>query len=377
MSEVAGAISVLGAVLQLAAGCCALLHRANRRARRSSNDSNSTAVSILKPLSGSEARLEECLQSFCRLDFRDYEILFGVARDDETALEIARHAVADAAPPHLSASFVVASPDAPNAKVSMLLELAKSARNSVLLWADSDIKVATDHLAAVVATLFAPSVGAVTCPYVGEPQGGLWSRLGAMWINFHFMPLAIFSKTAGLAHPCFGSTIAMRRDVLEAVGGFASFGSTLADDFKMGEAVRRLGLKVELAPVFATTIVSDATIGVLWRRELRWQTTVRTIAGPGHYASIVSHPIPIALVALALAGSAAWAWVLLLIVFGVRYLSAALSARAFALRPPPPLLLLLRDALSFGVFIRSLAASRIEWRGRTLKVDRAGMLSPQ
>ena len=47
-------------------------------------------VSILKPLAGGDDELAENLDSFARIEYPDYELLFGVASIDDGALPVAR-----------------------------------------------------------------------------------------------------------------------------------------------------------------------------------------------------------------------------------------------------------------------------------------------
>ncbi len=78
--------------------------------------------------------------------------------------------------------------------------------------------------------------------------GGLWSRLAVGWIDHHFLPNVVVGMALGMAKPCFGSTIALRRDTLDRIGGFLAFKDRLADDYAVGEAVRALGLAVAVPP---------------------------------------------------------------------------------------------------------------------------------
>jgi len=98
--------------------------------------------------------------------------------------------------------------------------------------------VPPDYLRRVVDALAKPGVGAVTCLYTGKPFGGLAARLSAMGIDYHFLPNVVTGISLGLAKPCFGSTIALRRVVLDEIGGLASFASVLADDYEIGRTVR-------------------------------------------------------------------------------------------------------------------------------------------
>lgn len=57
------------------------------------------------------------------------------------------------------------------------------ARHDCLVIADSDVRVGPDYLQRVIAPLLDEGVGIVTCLYHGSPRPGLWSLLGAMFIN--------------------------------------------------------------------------------------------------------------------------------------------------------------------------------------------------
>src|SRR6185437_14622995 len=97
-----------------------------------------------------------------------------------------------------------------------------------------------------------PGVGLVTYLYRGEVRAGLWARLAAMAIDYHFLPNVLVGLAMGLARPCFGATIAMTRHMLEAIGGFDAFLAQLADDNAIGEAVRKAGFTVAIPPLVVT-----------------------------------------------------------------------------------------------------------------------------
>ena len=97
-----------------------------------------------------------------------------------------------------------------------------AARYDILVFADSDGHVDQHYVAAVTAPLQDPAIGLVTCLYKGLPVGGLWSRLGALHINFEFLPSALLGETLGTGGGCFGATIALRRAVLDRIGGLGA-----------------------------------------------------------------------------------------------------------------------------------------------------------
>ena len=57
-----------------------------------------------------------------------------------------------------------------------------------MVLADSDISVAPDYLDRLTAAMEHPGVGLVTCLYRGRPLAGFWSRLGAMGVDYGFLP---------------------------------------------------------------------------------------------------------------------------------------------------------------------------------------------
>src|SRR5207245_244763 len=107
-----------------------------------------------------------------------------------------------------------------NLKVSNLENMLGAARHDILVLADSDMRVDSRYLAAVTGPLHDPHTGIVTCLYAGVSTGGIWSELGALHINFGFLPSALAAAALGVGHGCFGATIALGRETLERIGGF-------------------------------------------------------------------------------------------------------------------------------------------------------------
>jgi ceramide glucosyltransferase len=215
----------------------------------------------------------------------------------------------------------------------------------------------------------------VTCLYKGVSEGGSWSALGALHINFGFLPSALVGAALGKGDGCFGATIALRREVLDRIGGFAPLRDELADDHRLGAAVRALGLAIALSPYIVENRVSEASLGVLWRHELRWARTVRRMAPSGFAGSVLTHPAALALLAALASGMDLTSSVFLVITLAVRWVSAAAIASALGTGYRLLSLLPLRDALSFAVFIASFLGSTVSWRDHAFRVARSGRMS--
>ena len=262
-----------------------------------------------------------------------------------------------------------------NGKVSNLENMLPAARHDILVLADSDMRVDRDYLAAVTAPLNDPRIGIVTCLYKAVPTGGIWSELGAMHINFGFFPGAVVGEALGVGRGCFGATIALRRQTLEHIGGFARVRDELADDHRLGDAVRSAGLTVVLSRYVVEARVAEPSFVALWRHELRWARTVRGVAPAAYAGSIVTHPLMVAVFAAAVTGFGLTSCTFVAITYLVRWACARVTARALGLRSARPALLPVRDALSFAVFVASFFARTVFWRDQHFRVASSGRMT--
>ncbi|MGH6938570.1 bacteriohopanetetrol glucosamine biosynthesis glycosyltransferase HpnI, partial [Hypericibacter sp.] len=375
--EIAGAFCVfcagIGILYTLLAGF--LVRRFFRS--RSGEPSEFPSVSILKPLHGDEIGLDRNLESLCQIDYPgEVELVFGVQDPHDPAIRHVR-ALQDRFP-GMAISLVIDPREyGTNRKISNVVNIARVARHEVLVLSDSDIGIDRDYLRHTVAELARPGVGLVTCLYRGAPLSGLWPTLSAMAIDYNFLPSVIVGLRSGLARPCFGSTIAFRRSVLERVGGFEAFADHLADDNAIGEAVRALGLQVAIAPMLVTHSCAERSLGELLKHELRWSRTILSVAGPSFAGMIATQPLPLALLSGAALGFTPWIAALILAALASRHFlryqvdrsaSSSLGDSGWWLMP-------LRDLLSFAVFCATFFVEKVSWRGRRFRVRANGMLS--
>jgi ceramide glucosyltransferase len=263
----------------------------------------------------------------------------------------------------------------PNRKISNILNMLPQAQHDVLVFADSDVSVGPDYLRNVIGELQKPGVGLVTCVYRGQPDPGFWPRLSANATNYHFLPGVVTGLALGLARPCFGQSIAMRRDTLEKIGGLTPFVKHLAEDHAIGEAVRMIGEKVAIPPFMISHACVESSAMQLIDHELRWSRTIRSIDPLGHLGSALIHPLAFALLAVVFSGGAVWAWPLALVAVCARLGLKVLSDRVLRQARRDLWLMPLWDIVSFTIFVASFWSSRVIWRGFSFRVDGDGLLS--
>ncbi|HEX3414378.1 MAG TPA: bacteriohopanetetrol glucosamine biosynthesis glycosyltransferase HpnI, partial [Stellaceae bacterium] len=298
----------------------------------------------------------------------------GVNDPEDGAVRAARRLMRDL-PTRDIALVVNAGARGSNKKVANLENMFEEARHGLLVLADSDMRVDRHYLGAVTRPLHDPRTGVVTCLYKGESTGGTWSDFGAMHINFGFLPSALVAESLGLGGGCFGATIALRRDTLARIGGFARLRDELADDHRIGDEVRAAGLTVVLSPYIVEARVTENNLADLWRHELRWARTVRAMAPAGFAGSVLAHPVAIAALAAAAAGFALTPCIFLVISCILRWGTARVIAGALGVPPAKPWLLPVRDALSFAVFVASFFGRTVFWRDQVFHVEASGRMT--
>ncbi|MEJ2761258.1 MAG: bacteriohopanetetrol glucosamine biosynthesis glycosyltransferase HpnI [Gammaproteobacteria bacterium] len=332
-------------------------------------------VTILKPVCGLDAELYDNLRSFCTQDYPDFQVLFGLADAEDPALPVIRRLIGEF--PERDIDVVIDGHLlGTNRKVSNLANMYPRARHDILVIADSDMRVGPDYLRVVAGAFADEKVGAVTCLYRGRPaRGNLASSLGSAFINEWFLPSALVAAGVQEIRYCFGATMAVRRVLLERIGGFATLAPLLADDYMLGNLVSDMGYRVELSPYLVENIVSERNLRALFRHELRWARTVRSVRPLSYTFSLITHALPMSLLYL---GVTARPWL------GVAAVAAALSLRVLMqyvgrrsldIRMPlRPWLVPLRDLLSFAVWAASFLGNNISWGRHHFQVDDNGQI---
>jgi ceramide glucosyltransferase len=331
-------------------------------------------VTILKPLHGAEPRLHDNLATFLAQDYAGpVQIVCGVQRDDDPAIAVVEALQRDR--PDADIALVVdPASHGGNAKVSNLINMLAVAKYDLLVLGDSDMAVGSDYLARVVGALDGsePRPGAVTCLYRGRGDAGRWSQVAAMGISHGFLPSVTLGMALGLAKPCMGSTIALRRATLDRIGGFEAVADVLADDYAIGAAVRGLGLAVAVPRLVLAHGCVEASFAELARHELRWNATVFRL-DPGGFTGLgLLNPLPVALLALVATGFSPAGLGIIGTALLARLVVAVRVDRLVGMASGPLWLLPIRDCISFGLFIATFFGQSVDWRGVRLTVARDG-----
>lgn len=342
---------------------------------RVSNPTFTPAVTLLKPVKGSDAHTEECLRSWFTQDYPgEIQIIFGVAAADDPACETINQLVREF--PKVDAQLLVCGPLlGTNAKVSKLAQLVKLARHEVLVISDADVRAPADFLANAVAPLVNMKVGLVNCFYRLANPTTLPMHLEAIAVNSDFWSQVLQSKSLKPLDFALGAAMVTRRKQLEQIGGFEVLADCLADDYQLGHRIARNGHRIELCPVVVECWDPPQTWSSVWKHQLRWARTVRVCQPVPYFFSILSNPT---------------LWPLLWLVVVPSGFSAAIFAASLLMRPLItenllhrctqksagilPALAPIKDLLQFVIWVCAFAGNTIEWRGQRFQLRKDGTL---
>ena len=334
------------------------------------------AVSILKSLKGLDPGMLDAFRTHCRQQYAgEYELLFGVATLDDPAVEAVKQ-LQQEFPEHTIKLVECPERLGANGKVSTLAQLAAHAQHAFLLVNDSDISVTPHYLERVMQCFAADEgakpVGLVTTLYRGRAHGGVAATLESLGIATDFQAGVLVSRMIeGGLHYGLGSTLAVRREALDKIGGFAALVNHLADDYELGARVARAGWRVELAGEVVEAAIPRYGWQGFVQHQLRWLRTVRD-ARPGGYAGLAfTYGLVWALLNVMASGLSPLSLWLLAMCFFLR-LSMAMAVGAGVLGDhqvlPALWLLPLRDVAAMGLWIAGFASNTIVWRGEQFEV---------
>jgi ceramide glucosyltransferase len=334
-------------------------------------------MSILKPAFGLDPEAYENFASFCRLDYPEYEILFGVTNEQDAATPVIRKLIADF--PALPIRLVVtAEKFGSNDKVNKLCALARAAKHNFLVVSDADIRVGRGYLRSVAAPFRDAKVGAVTSMFTGIPLRSLCPELEAISIGADFMPSVLMARALEGVHFALGATVAIRRECLAEIGGFEALADEAADDYELGYRTAAHRHRVELVDASVKTWCCLQSWREFYFQRLRWAIMARQARPLGYVGFVVAQGLPWTVLAVMLAPTALVAMsfvaaylilrmaaVWTMCVWGLR---DELLARRWWLVP-------LWDAFAFLIWLHSLFWSRVRWRGVLYRVS-GGRLIP-
>jgi len=327
-------------------------------------------VTIMIPLHGSDFKAYENYSQFCRQDYPEYQIVFGVRDHRDCSIPIIQKLIADFTDRDIE---LVICPDTigQNYKVGNLQNMLRRVKHEQIVIVDSDIRVGRDYLRRIIPPLSNGRVGLVTCLYRAAEAPTYAARIEAVGITAEFAPGVLSAWLLEGVRFALGSTMATTRTKLGATGGFQAIADYLADDFMLGNLISKAGYEVHLSDYAVETVLADIGFLGMIKHQLRWARSTRKSRPIGYMGLILTYgtalsllyivadhasKLSVLLFASALIVRLTMAWLI-----GVHWLGDKILKKYFWLVP-------VKDILSFLIWCLSLVGRKVEWRGRLFEI---------
>jgi ceramide glucosyltransferase len=272
--------------------------------------------------------------------------------------------------------LITGKPPWPNPPAYAFCRMAELAEHEILVTSDSDVEVAANYLQEVVAPLLDPKTGMVTCLYRGKNVAGFCSGMTALGMSVEMTAGVVVANLLEGIRFGLGPTIAVKKEAVARIGGYAALGEYFANDYMIGKLIDEAGYRVVLSHHVIDHIVSQKTLQKMWCSQLRWAKSTRYSRPKGHFGSGLTFAVPFGLLGLATAvvlGRPGLGLVLL----GACVLNRILQswvAGWMVVRDPVALkewwLYPIRDLLGFAVWAASYTSARAVWRSSKYQLRR-------
>lgn len=345
-------------------------------------------VSIIQPILSGDPALADCLAAnLATRSSYGREFIWLIDEDDREAARVCGELKARR--PAAAIRVVALPPPTPghNPKLVKLRAGAALARGEVICVLDDDTMLPDHGLELCLPALDGSGVGLAFGLPAYTSYDNLWSGLVSCFVNssslMTYLPFAALHEPVTIN----GMFYAIRRETLDAIGGFDGLERVVADDFAVARRLRANGFRLAQTPLvhpIRTTVRGPRHYAGLIQRWLIFprESLMRHLA-PGELAlfyGLVAAPIffPWIAAALPLLRPGPWTRRLALGYFALCYGIFAHHNRAYLGGAVPWrhswLVPLTQLALPLQLIAALLAPRRIVWRGHLLEVERGGTL---
>jgi ceramide glucosyltransferase len=360
LETVAGGFCAAATAVHLAS----ILIAARRCRRPGRKEAALPAVSVLRPVCGVENFLAETLGSSFRLDYRDYEILFCAARQDDPAVPIVRGLIE--ANPGVSARLLIGDDGiSANPKLGNLVKGWDAARHPWIIIADSNVMMPRDFVQRLLVA-WRGDTGAVCSMPIGARPENFWAELECGFLNTLQARFQYVSEALGWGF-AQGKAMLLRRDIVDKAGGIRALAAETAEDAATTKLVRAAGLRVHLVNLPFEQPLGHRRPGEVWARQLRW-ARLRRVSFPLLFLAelLVGSALPLAALAIAVSAdglAVATAAIALLLAIWIAAEAALARILGWHFTPRTAVALLARDLLVPALWIAAGLGADYVWRG--------------
>jgi ceramide glucosyltransferase len=332
-------------------------------------------VSIIKPIKGIDDNLFDNLESFCNLDYPQYELIFSLPSCADPAYKIANKIKLK----YLNRDIKIVIDDSLyglNPKVNNMYKAYMMAKSDIIIISDSNVLVGKDYIKQTVKYLKNNEVSVVTNPIRGTRALSFGALLENLQLNtFVTCGMAFLNTKTHI--PCVvGKSIIFSKKDLEEVGGFWFIKNYLAEDFMIGKLIKEKNKKVALSNYFIDNVNEYWDIKKFLNRHSRWAKMRWKIGGAFYISEILANPVFLSFIGLFIFGFSSAALSIFVAVwffkaaldYYVGYLiNADIKVFYYFLSP-------VKDIIMGIVWFVPFVNTKVYWRGKKYSIGKNTLL---
>ena len=336
-------------------------------------------ATILKPVCGVEKHQRENLRSACIQDYPEFQVVFSVQDADDPALPLL-YELRD----EFGAARVTVAVEnfrtGTNGKINNMIGGLRHARHDVLVISDSDVRLNPDYLKTIIAPLGKADVGCVCTFYKAARADAWYEKIELLTLNADFVTNVLFAHASGASRFCLGASAAIRRSMLEKIGGFECLSDYLVEDYEMGRRIWTIGKKVVIVPYLVDTIVDLKSPAAWWNHQIYWDQNTRAARPFAFFSTALVRSVPFAFLFAVMRLGDPVGLALLIGATGLRIITSALilgwglkdreGVRSLWLLP-------FRDLSSLATWLLAFTKRTTVWRGASFILTKDGRLVAQ
>jgi ceramide glucosyltransferase len=224
-------------------------------------------------------------------------------------------------------------------------------------------------------------VGAATCVYFGNPiDGGFGEQLEGLGMSVEMTSGVLVAGMLEGVRFTLGPSTAVRKAVLEKIGGFARLSSYAADDYMLGYLVAEAGSIVALSDQVIDHLILRSGFRKSLLHQLSWMRSTRFSRPMGHLGTVLTFSVPFGLLGLAaslLLGRPLLGMMLLGFTLLLKT-AHSMIVGGLVVRSRPAVLFgflyPLRDLIGFLLWAASYSSNKLQWHGRVFELEPGGTM---
>jgi ceramide glucosyltransferase len=345
-----------------------------KKLKEKAPNSFTSPISIIKPLKGLDDNLFDNLESFCKQDYPEYEVILSLENRNDPAYRVAEK-IKNKYPDRVTI-VIDNSSKALNPKVRNMMTAYKISKYDYFLISDSNVYVDSDYLKKTSASM-SEDVGLITNLIVGTGGKSFGAVLENLKLN-SFILLSVCLLDKFLKIPCsIGKSMLMRKKDFEEIGGFSAVQDVLAEDYLIGKLIHEKGKKVVLSNYMIENVNEYWSIKRFFNRHTRWAKIRWKIGGVKYFTEPLTNPVFIASLITLFYAFSNLSLILLLLSVLIKTTGDYFVMRMIKQKPGIQMILSpIKDLISGIIWFVPFITSKVNWRGNLYLISENTVLMP-